>query len=263
MTLPDNNPDDAKGSHTKSFLEHLEDLRSTLLWCVGFMAAGMAVAVPVTPWVIKILKMPLSQAGVGDPDKFLRILRLTDVLSLSVKVIFWTGLLLSIPFILMAIGKFVFPALTKKERKTILISATVSVLMFAGGVALGYFMMLGITLKMIFGLNQWIGVSCEFIEIGDYMGFVLQLLICFGMAFELPLIVLVLGLLGIISSAQLRSKRRHAIVVLMIISAIITPTPDAFSMLVVAAPMVIMYEMSIWIIWSSEKKRSSQMPSDS
>lgn len=256
VTSPDDaDNDDAAKSHTKSFLEHLEDLRRMLLWCVGFMIAGMVVAVPLAPWVIAVLKKPLYQAHVVDPDRFLRVLKITDVLSLSVGVVFWTGLLISIPFMILAVGRFIFPALTRKERNVVLASAAVSVLLFSSGVAMGYFMMLSVTLQMIFQLNQWIGVTCEFVELGDYLSFVLQLLICFGLSFELPLIVMVLGLIGLITSSQLRAKRRYAIVIMMIIAAIITPTPDAFSMLVVATPMIILYEVSIWVVWARERKR--------
>lgn len=245
--------DELATRHTKSFLGHLEDLRRVLIFSFAVLLAGMCAAIPIAPWVIKVLKQPLMEAG-RNPDEFLWVTSMSSGISLTVSVVLWTGLLLSVPFILLAFGWFIFPGLTKKERKTALVAAFFAVLLFAAGVALGYFTMLGVTVKVLLDIIEWLGGKCQFIELGDYISVSLQLLICIGLAFEIPLVLVVLGSLGIVSSRQLGDKRRHAIVVLLIIAAAITPTPDPFTMFVVALPMTVLYEACIWVVWAMERR---------
>ncbi len=241
--------------HTKPFLEHLQDLRRAILWGLAFLVLGMIVAIPLAPWVMEVMKVPLAKAAPQvDPEKFLRVLTVTGGFSLAMKIILWSGVLISLPFILCAIGTFVFPGLTARERKAILCATGFATVLFVGGVVGGYFFVLPVGLQVMFEINRWIGVSCEFVDVGDYVTFVLQVLICFGLAFELPVVLVVLGNLGIVSSDFLRKGRRAAIVILLIVAMVLTPTTDAVSMLVMAVPMILLYELCIWLVWWKEKK---------
>lgn len=253
MTQPDDNSDELSQRHTKSFLEHLEDLRKTLLHSAIALGVGVAVSIPLAPWVVRCLKVPLAKAG-KDPDTFLQILEVTGGLTLAMQTILWTGVLLASPFIFFFIGQFVFPGLTKKERHVILSYVGVAVALFFGGVALAYFLALSPGLQVMLWFNDWMGVPVPFWRATDYIRFVILLLLSFGIAFELPVILLVLGQLGIVTSGQLRHQRRLAVVVILILAAVVTPTTDAFSMLLIAGPMTILYEICIWIIWSKEQK---------
>ena len=118
---------------------------------------------------------------------------------------------------------------------------------------MGYFLTLPLALRVMFRINNWLGASCEFVELSDYVGFVMKLLIAFGLAFELPVIIIVLGSLGIISSDQLRSKRRYVIVLLMVAAMLLTP-PDPLTMLMMAAPLALLYELCIWVIRLKERR---------
>ena len=242
----------------KSFMEHLEDLRSAILWSLVSLAVGVAVAVPLAPLVMRRLMEPLLHAGVSNPETFLKVMSVSGGFSVAMKIMLWSGLLIATPGIVAAIGWFVFPGLTQREHKAVLFASAFAVVLFAGGVLIGYYPTLPFALRWFFRFNKWMGVDCEFIDLSDYVKFALQLLICFGLAFELPLLVLALGYVGIIKSAKLRYYRRHTIVGLMFAATVVTPSPDPVSMLAVATPMIVLYEICIWLIWAKEKSRMTE-----
>jgi sec-independent protein translocase protein TatC len=122
---------------------------------------------------------------------------------------------------------------------------------------MGYFVTLPVALELMLRINRWLGVRCEFVELGDYVSFVLKLLICFGLAFELPVIVLALGTVGVVNSGQLRRYRRHVIVGLLVAAMLLTP-PDPVTQLLMAAPMALLYEACIWLVRLIERRRGEQ-----
>jgi sec-independent protein translocase protein TatC len=165
----------------------------------------------------------------------------------------WTGLLFSSPFLLLFIGAFIFPGLTQREKKAVIHASGFAVALFALGVWFGYHFTLPAALKMMFGMHTWLGIRAEW-TITSYVTFALQLLIGFGLVFELPTILLALGKLGVVSSRQLRSVRRHAIVAILIVAAALTP-PDVFSQMLMTLPLFGLYELCIWLIWMDERKK--------
>lgn len=238
----------------KPFLQHLDDLRRALVWSASALGIGMLIAGLFAPTLFKILKAPLAGV-VPNPDAFLRTMDVTGAMSVAMQTLFWGGLLLSMPVIVFSICWFVFPALTLKERRTVLVGLVMAVFLFIGGVLMGYFLALQPALQIMLWFNTWMGIGVEFFTVTSYTGFVLKLLISFGLTFELPMVLLILGHLGIINSHQLRDKRRHAIIIILILAAIITPTQDPFCQLLLAVPLVIFYEVCIWIIRAKEKAR--------
>ncbi len=258
MTVSDN--DREPQDPPRPFLEHLEELRWTILGCLGALALGMAVAAPLAPGILKLLRAPL--AGVTDhPDQFLQSLDITGGFAIAFQIIFWCGLLLSAPVILLFIGRFVFPGLTRRERKAIRTALVGAGLLFALGVALGYLIVLPVALRVMLGLHAWMGIQAWW-TVTSYVAFSVQLLIAFGLAFELPMALMVMGYLGIVSSATLRARRPHAIVVLLILAMVLTPGPDVFSQVVMAAPLVLLYELCIWSIRLFERQRLVPKRSD-
>jgi len=254
MTAPD---DELSARHSKPFVEHLEDLRSVILWSGGALLVAMLVAIPLAPYVVQLLKIPLAKAGVN-PDEFLKVLSVTGGFSMAMKVIFWTGLLISLPMIVFQIGRFIFPGLTRRERRMVLYVSGFAGFLFIGGVLLGYYFAVSTALICLFQINAWLGIECTFVELTNYITFVLQLLVCFGLAFELPVVILALGALGLVSYAWLSKYRRHAIVALMFLAMVLTPSTDAITMLIMAVPMIILYEFCIWALWVMERKSGSR-----
>jgi len=239
--------------HTKSFFDHLDDLRSTLIGCATALLVGILVAAPLAPLTTRVLQVPLRQAG-EDPATFLRVLNVTGGFSVAMSVIFWSGLLFSLPFMVVILARFVAPGLTPRERTAALRASWLAVALFIAGVCLGYFAALPAALRWLIGINSWLGMRCEFVEFSTYTGFILRLLLAFGLAFELPVGVLVLGHLGLVSVAQLRSRRRVAIVLIFLLAAILTPTPDAYSQILLAVPMVGLYELCIVLLnWQGRR----------
>lgn len=250
--MSDRSPDDELPGHgTKPFLAHLEDLRLAMLWSVAALAAGMAVILPLAPLVLGWLQRPLAAAGI-DPAEFLKVIRVTGGLSITLRIVLWAGILVALPFILVAVGWFVFPGLKRRERRAILRALWFAVGLFAAGVASGYFLVLPPVLRLMVRINAWLGITCDFVELGDYVAFVLRLLIAFGLAYELPVVVVVLGALGIVTSSALRQARRYVIVGLFIVAMLLTP-PDPLSQVLMALPLTLLYELCVWIVYWRER----------
>lgn len=237
----------------KPFLQHLEELRWTILWCLAILVVAAFVCAPLAPVIFKWICAPLSKIT-AHPEMFLRSLEITGAFTIALQLIIWGGLILSAPVILFLIGGFVFPGLTARERKIVRIAGVFAFFLFILGVSLGYFITLPIALKIFFSLHGWLGIQAEWTA-PSYVGFCMQLLLLFGLAFELPVVLMSLGYFQVISASYLRSKRKHAIVVVLILAAALTPGPDVISQIIMAIPMIILYELCVWIVWLFEKRR--------
>jgi len=239
----------------KPFLKHLADLRTTILGCLAAWGVGMAIVLPLTPRLFTLLRAPLAKIT-EHPEQFLRSLEITGGFSIALQIVLWGGLLMSAPFIIFLLARFVLPGLTCLERKVIVGSLGFVIGLFILGVGIAYFITLPVALKIMFGLHAWLGIRAEWTAV-NYVSFAVKLLLAFGLAFELPIVVVVLGYLGIVSAAFLRSKRRHTVVIILILAMLLTPGPDVFSQIVMAVPMMLLYEACIWIIWLAERKRTA------
>ena len=236
----------------KPFLGHLEDLRTMLLRSVMALLIASLIAIPLAPFILGLLKSRLAVAG-QDPETFLRTLEVEGGFTITVRIVLWSALVFASPFISFFVASFVFPGLTEKERRGVLRSTGFAVVLFIGGVLMCYFTTLPLALKVMFRVSEWVGVRAGPIMITSYVVFCLRLLLGFGVAFELPVLLVFLGYLGIVSSRQLREKRSQVIVILLIVAMLLTP-PDIFTQLMMAGPMIVLYEISIWIIKLNERR---------
>jgi len=243
-------------SETKPFLEHLEDLRFTLLKVGAVLLLGMIVAACFAPELLAFLKKPLAMAG-KDPESFLIQLKVTGGLNVFVRVIFWGGLLLASPLITYFLSSFIFPGLMEQERKAILGSSGIALLLFIVGVSLGFFC-IRYALAFMFKITSWMQIGQENVLITDYVSFVLKMLLGFGLAFELPVVVYVLGVLGIVDSADLKSKRKHVFVGILVMAMLLTPQ-DPFTMLIMAVPLYGLFEVCIQLIAIKERKDALEL----
>ncbi len=239
----------------KPFLDHVDDLRRALLRAGASLLVGMALVAPFAPRIFQWLQAPLAEAGV-DPDGFLRTIEVGGALSLVLRVVFWGGLLVAAPFIVLFLGAFVAPGLTRSERRIAVQALAPAVVLFGIGVALGYGVTLPVALRIMLRLHGWMGIRPEWV-VTSYAAFALQLLLAFGLAFQLPVVVLILGRLGIVQAQGLRRARPYVMVGLLVLAMIVTP-PDVVTQLLMAAPLMVMYEGCIAIIAVGERRKARQ-----
>jgi len=240
----------------KPFVEHLEDLRWTIVRCLGWMIAAILSAVPLAPHVIRALKRPVAIAG-RDPEHFLRVFTVSAGLSLALQTIFWTGMVIGMPFVAFEIARFVFPGLKQTEKRVFLVAGTAAIILFVSGAVLAYFAALPVAIRCFLQVNDWMGIPCEFVDMRHYITLSLQILAAFGLAFEIPIIIFALGVIGLVNTGHLRRFRRGAVVGLAALAMVITPSTDPLTMILLTCVLAALYELCILSLAAFEKSRST------
>ncbi|MCE0483276.1 MAG: twin-arginine translocase subunit TatC [Methylacidiphilales bacterium] len=239
---------------TKPFLAHLEDLRWTIIRCVGALTVGIAVCAFTAKYILEILYRPYREAG-RDPKDLFNI-GVVDPFSIHMEISLFGGVILSLPLLLYFIGQFLLPALTAREKRFLAPIFLTGAILFIVGVVFCYTIVLKTTLLFFIGYSQYLGFTTMW-TIKGLIDFEVQMLLGFGLAFELPLVILVLNLLGIVSSSQLASKRRHAAFFIFLAACCIIPSTDLFSLSVLAVPMYLLYEACIWVARMVERRKAA------
>ncbi len=220
------------------FLEHLEELRWTILRSVIAVFIGAIVCYIFSKQIVTFLRQPAPE------DIKLIFLAPTEGFMIYLKVAIFSGLVLALPYVAYEFWKFVVPGLLDKERVLVLPIAFFTTLCFVIGASFAYLIIIP------FGLRFLLGFQTDFLEatiaIGKYLGFVVTIILVFGVVFELPVLSFFLTKVGILSPHFLRSKRRYGIVIIFICAAVLTP-PDIFTQLMLAGPLIFLYEISIWV----------------
>lgn len=231
-----------------TFLEHLEELRWRIIYSlIGLLVGGIVCWIFVDFLVDKILLLPARHSGVQ-----LQNLKPFGQLMLYFEVAMVGGAILSLPNIFYQLWKFISPALRKNERKYISVIVAFSTLCFLIGVVFAYFVMLPLSLKFAaqFGSAEIKNVFA----IDEYMNIIISIMLGSGLVFELPMISFFLTKIGILTPAFMKKYRRHAIVIIFIAAAFLTPGTDPVSQLILAAPLILLYEISIIISKFARKK---------
>ncbi len=234
------------------FLDHLEELRWRIIWALLALIIATAIGFLVvwTVPVVELLKQPIDPYL---PDGKLIFLAVTDAFFVKLKIAFALGFVLASPIVFYQAWAFFAPALTKRERGTIVPALYLGLILFAAGVALAYFVALPFTLQFMFSIET--DTMIPQITAGLYFGFVLKLLLGFGVLFELPVVVLILSAIGLITSQFLRSKRRYAVAGMAILAALITPGDAITATVVLMGPLLLLYELSIGLAVLVERSR--------
>lgn len=235
------------------FLEHLEEFRRMIIRSAIAIVIGMIIAACFVPWMTTMLRAP-GQQFIDSGQIVLQAPELTSGFKMWFALSFWGGVLISMPALMFIIGSFVLPGIRDIERKVLQRVAGFSGFLFMLGVVFGYKMMLPMTIRVMLSMIRKLDAKAIIIY-QKYIDFALQILLGFGVAFQLPVVIIVLGQLGIVTSRNLRDKRRHVIVGLFVLSMILTP-PDAASQIQMAIPLILLYEFCIWFLYFSEKKRN-------
>ena len=245
-------PAQAEKLEEKPFLEHLEDLRRTIIKALCAFGCAFLVSVPLTirGYTLGLLKRPLMlvigrQGGSPAAAAILPTLSPAGGIAVAMKVSAETALVISLPILLYFIGIFVLPALTQRERRYFGPALGGGTLMFYAGMAFCYFTTLPWTIQFFWSFNNLMGIG-NLWTINEYVTLVSRMLIAFGLVFEFPLVVLFLVRAGILSYRVLSEKRRYAIVLIFILAAVMTPGPDVVSQVVMALPLLLLYEICVW-----------------
>lgn len=246
---PDADKDDGYNDPPKPFMEHLMELRDCVIKCAVAWVVCEVVMIPFAPRVLAWLKAPA-----GASASMVQGLGWTAGVEIILQIMLWAGTALSLPFLTYFVMKFIFPGLKRSERSLILFCLVTSTVLFAGGVWMAYAATLRAAIAILQQINTWMGLPNNIVQVNEHVTFSLKIIIAFGLAFQLPLLLLVMGWLGIISSKTLKKQRRLAIVIIFTLAMILTP-PDPASQIIMAIPMCFLYELCIWLIWLKEKAR--------
>lgn len=242
------------------FLDHLEDLRWVLIKCaVVFGVFVTAIAYFVDSFA-HVLSWPLEKVRVDFPKMSAELITNSPmgVFSVIIDICLIGGLVLSLPFFLFFIGQFIAPALTKRELKVLLPTCASGMFLFLGGASFGYFLLTPSTIRVSYELNQMLGYSVMWTA-DRYYSLLMWLVLGMGAAFEFPLLIVLAVYMNLIAVATLRKYRRHAIVVIFIIAAVVTPTPDPLNQTLFALPLIVLYEVAIFVSAQLKRRRSDEV----
>jgi len=245
--------------HKMSFLDHLGELRQRLLWSLLFVLVFFIPAYAFSNEIFEFLMKPLIE---NLPEgSSLIFTRPAEGFTTYLKVSFFAAVILAIPFILYQAWQFVAPALYKEEKRIIIPFILFGSLFFALGAAFCYYVASPPAFKFL--LNEY---SSDYVKafptIREALSFFMALIFGFGLVFEFPLIIFILARIGLVTSKWLREKRKYAIVLSAIIAAMLTPTTDAVSMMLMFVPIIIFYELGIIVAWMFGKKKKEENTED-
>jgi len=222
------------------FTAHLEELRTRLITCSIAIGAGFAVAYFFKEKIFQILTQPLMKI-MQTGDKLI-FTGLPEAFFTYLKVALLAGIILAAPVLLYQFWLFIAPGLYKKERKLLIPIVFLSTIFFLGGAFFGYFVVFP------FGFKFFLGFASDSIRpmpsMKEYLTFATKLLLAFGVVFELPIVITFMARLGIVSVEFLKKNRKYALLLFFVCSAILTP-PDVITQLMMAFPLMLLYEISI------------------
>jgi sec-independent protein translocase protein TatC len=231
-----------------TFIEHLEELRWRIIYSLIGIVTGTIIAWIFIDFLVEeILLRPAKESGVS-----LQNLKPFGQIFLYFQIALIAGLILSIPNVFYQFWKFISPALRKNERKYILAIVIFTTVCFLAGIAFAYFVMLPLALSFAvqFGTQT---IKNEF-AVDEYMSIIISVMLAAGLVFELPMLSFFLSKLGILKPSFMRKYRKHSIVIILIAAAVLTPGTDPVSQVILAVPLVLLYEISILVSKFSQKK---------
>jgi sec-independent protein translocase protein TatC len=233
-------------------LDHLLELRRRLLWSIGALAIAFAVCLYFARPIFAFLVQPLVRAGQGK----IIYTQIFEAFFVEIKVAFFAATMLAFPVIANQLWQFIAPGLYRNEKQALLPFLWATPMLFLSGAALAYYVAIPVALHFLLGFQGNLGgIQQEALPaVGNYLSFVMQFLFGFGISFLLPVLLMLLERVGIVTRQQLVSGRRYAIVGAFAIAAVLTP-PDVGSQLLLAIPLMVLYELAIIGIWITERRR--------
>ena len=261
-------PDDAAGmpdprEKPMGFLDHLEELRWTLVKC----AIALAVAAGVIGYFLKdfndVLLWPLRHVQAEHPSMVMELgtTSIMEGFGVIIQLCGFGGLAMAAPFMLYFVGQFVAPALSERELKLVLPTCVSAFLLFLAGAAFGFFLLVPSTIRVALEINELLGYTLRWTP-GSYYSLLTWLVLGVGAAFEFPLLIVLAVHFGLLRVETLRKYRRHSIVAIFLIAAVVTPTPDPFTQCLFAAPLYLLFEIAIIVGAQVQARRDARLAAE-
>ncbi|HEU0097858.1 MAG TPA: twin-arginine translocase subunit TatC [Allosphingosinicella sp.] len=239
-------------------MDHLIELRRRLIW--SFLALGIAFGISFyyAGKIFAFLVQPLI-AGFGAGQGRLVYTKLYEAFFTEVRVALFAAFFLAFPIIAIQLWAFVAPGLYAKEKRAFLPFLIATPVLFVAGGALAYYVVMPLAIKFFLGYQGQIpGIRQEALPaMGEYLSFVMHFILAFGIAFLLPILLMLMERAGLVTRQQLKGGRRYAILVAFVVAAVATP-PDIVSQFLLAIPLILLYEMSLVAIWFTERSRAKE-----
>ncbi len=242
-----------------SFLEHLEELRRRIIWCVLYVIGGFSVCYYFHTQIFGLMQTPIAKALQAHnlPEKLVYT-NPTDPFNMYLKIALIAGIFVASPFVLYQVWAFIAPGLYRHERRYVMPFMASTVGLFLAGGLFGYYMVYPAALDFLIGYGTQF---TPMITINEYTDLFMTIILGLGIVFEMPILVFFLALMGIVKASWMWKNLRYSILVIFIIAAIITPTTDIMNMCIFAAPMVALYFLSIgvaWMVHPSRRKKQKE-----
>ncbi len=249
---------DTINSEAKPIFSHLVELRARLLWVIVIMIIGTALSFIFVDNIYSFLVQPLADAMNENDTNRLIYTGLTEAFFTYLKVAFFSGIFLTFPVLLLQVWIFIAPGLYKNEKKAFLPFLIFTPILFFLGGACVYYVVLPMAWPFFLsfqstGEDMALPIQLE-ARVSEYLDLIMTLIFAFGLCFQLPVFLVLLGRAGLISAGFLASKRKYAIIIAFIVAAFLTP-PDLVSQILLAVPILILYELSIFLIRRSNPNK--------
>ncbi len=240
--------EDVRDPKEMSFLDHLEELRGVLFKCLIAFLAGLVLVIVFIGKIADVLTYPLEQAYklLGSTDVNLITTQVFEIFNVLIAVCFLSALVVALPFMLYFGAQFVSPGLTSRELRILKPGCAAAFLLFLVGAAFAFFLVLPNAIFITLKLNEMFNFE-QYLRAGSYYATVVWVTFAVGLAFEFPLVLILLTYIDIVSVETLRASRRLAFVLVLIASALITPGGDPFTLMLLAIPLYGLYEVAIWV----------------
>ena len=234
-------------------LDHLVELRKRLVWCILALVITFAIAMPFSQDILSFLVQPLRAAG----QERLIYTSIFEGFFTQVKIAFFAALMVSFPVLATQIWLFIAPGLYAQEKKAFLPFLLMTPILFLGGAAMAFYVAMPLALHFLLGFGGDLGgVQQEALPgVGNYLDFVTHFMFGFGVSFLLPVLLMLVERAGLVSLERLRKGRRYAIVAAFVIAAVLTP-PDVISQLLLAVPLMLLYEIALIGILITRRRRA-------